>query len=160
MLYVVEVDGGCLLSGGVGEAPCGKQQLGVQSKGEVGPPLQEASGVHALSIRKACLGTGGTEQRMKGSVSVSRPQSRNHSSPRSLLSSFKQQPTALGKAAGTARVATTGQRVQHADLTHRCPQGPAQCWTKQAPVTTHSELKNAYKCFELAWVISVLHPPT
>lgn len=35
-----------------------------------GRPPQEASGVHALSIRKACLGTGGAEQRMKGSVCV------------------------------------------------------------------------------------------
>lgn len=40
--------------------------------------------MHALSIRKACLGTGGTEQGMKGSVSVSRPQSRNHSSAQAL----------------------------------------------------------------------------
>lgn len=80
---------------------------------------------------------------MKGSVSVSRPQSRNHSSPGPRLSSLKEQPTTLGKATGTARVATTGHGVQHADLTHLRPQGPAQRWTKQAPVTTHSGLKDA-----------------
>lgn len=101
-------------------ACCGKQQLGGELQGEVGPYRKP---VECMSIRKACLATGGTEQRMKGSVSVSRPQNRNHSSPRPRLSSLKEQPTTLGKAAGTARVATTGHGVHHADLTHGCPQG-------------------------------------
>lgn len=59
------------------------------------------------------------------------------------LSFLKEQPTTLGKAAGTARVATTGHGVRNADLTHGCPQGSAQGWIKQAPVTTHSGLKDA-----------------
>lgn len=164
---MVEVECGCLLSPkGVGEYwglggchPLWQAAAGGLAPGR-GRPLQEASGVHTLFMRKACLGTGGTEQRMKGSMSTSRPQSRNHSSPRSRLSSLKEQPTTLGKSAGTARVATTGHRVQHVDLTHRCPRGPAQGWTKQAPVTTHGGLKDAYKCFRSTRGISVLHPQT
>lgn len=42
---------------------------------------------------------------------------RNHSSPRARLSPLTEQPTALGKAAATARVATTGRKIQDADLT-------------------------------------------